>query len=233
MDQPVTINIDGKAAELPWVRATEGLHGIDIGKLREQARSLACDKGFNNTAACKSSITYIDGDQGVLRHRGYDIEELAAQCSFTEVAYLLVHGKLPDESERKQFSAFLNEHSMIHEDMQHFFTGLPPSSHPMSILSAMVNTLSSYYPHIMTGDQNFDETAARLISKVRTIAAYSYKKSRGEPFVYPQEDLSYCANFLNMMFAKPTRSYVVNPVVVEALNKLLVLHADHEQNCST
>jgi citrate synthase len=131
------------------------------------------------------------------------------------------------------FSSFLTDHSMIHEDMQHFFTGLPPSSHPMSILSAMANTLSSFYPHIMTGDQNFDETAARLISKVRTIAAFSYKKSRGEPYVYPQEELPYCANFLNMMFCSPIRKYRILPIVVDALNKLLILHADHEQNCST
>jgi citrate synthase len=145
-----------------------------------------------------------------------------------------VHGKLPAEKELKQFSSFLNEHSMIHEDMQHFFTGLPQNSHPMSILSAMVNTLSSFYPHIMKrGDQNFDETAARLISKVRTIAAFSYKKSQGRPFVYPREDLSYCANFLNMMFSLPIKSYRIDPDLVDMLNKLLIIHADHEQNCST
>jgi len=233
MAQEANIAIDGRCIPLPVVEATIGHSGIDIGNLRETTGSLSYDNGFANTAVCKSNITYIDGERGILRYRGYDIEALVENCSFIEVAYLLVHGKLPDEREQKQFSAFLNEHSMIHEDMQHFFTGLPPSSHPMSILSAMVNTLASFYPHIMTGDQNFDETAARLISKVRTIAAYSYKKSRGEPFVYPREDLPYCANFLNMMFSTPVRSYSLRPLFVDALNKLLILHADHEQNCST
>ena len=227
------ISVNDKVVDAPGVEASEGSSGVDIGKLRGTADVLAFDNGFNNTAACRSYITYIDGDAGILRYRGYDIEELAENCKFTEVAYLLVHGKLPDASEQKQFSAFLNYHSMIHEDMQHFFTGLPTSSHPMSILSAMVNTLSSFYPHIMTGDQNFDETAARLISKVRTIAAFSYKKSLGEPFVYPQEDLPYCANFLNMMFCSPIKRYKIEPLIVDALNKLLILHADHEQNCST
>ncbi len=233
MNQTALFNIRGKCADLDVVEASDGLPGANIGKLRERCEVLVYDNGFNNTAACKSQITYIDGNKGILRYRGYDIEELAENCKFTEVAYLLVHGKLPDEHEQKQFSAYLNEHSMIHEDMRHFYTGLPQSSHPMSILSAMVNTLSSFYPHIMTGDQNFDETAARLISKVRTIAAYSYKKSRGEPFVYPQEHLPYCANFLNMMFSRPNKNYEINPLVVDALNKLLILHADHEQNCST
>lgn len=218
---------------LPRVASTEGHAGVDASALRTNLGVLSFDNGFNNTAACKSSITYIDGKQGVLRYRGYDIEALAEGCTFAEVAFLLVHGKLPNEQEQHEFSIFLNEHSLIHEDMQHFFTGLPPSSHPMSTLSAMVNTLSSFYPHIMIGDQNFDETAARLISKVRTIAAYSYKKFRGEPFVYPSEELSYCANFLTMMFSTPNKSYNINPLFVDALNKLLILHADHEQNCST
>ena len=229
--QSVTMN--NRSFEVPVIPATEGTSGIDIGKLRKQADCFTFDNGFNNTAACTSEITYIDGEKGILRYRGYSIEDLAEQCKFTEVAYLLIHGKLPNALEQQQFSSFLNDHSMIHEDMQHFFTGLPQNSHPMSILSAMVNTLSSFYPHIMTGDQNFDETAARLISKVRTIAAFSYKKSHGEPFVYPQEELSYCANFLNMMFTSPIKCYQVRPIVVEALNKLLILHADHEQNCST
>jgi citrate synthase len=233
MDETSQIRIGDITLSLTRVAATEGFAGCNIGMLRERLGSLAYDNGFNNTAACTSDITFIDGAKGILRYRGYDIEELARKCTFTEVAYLLVHGKLPDSGEQKMFSDFLTDHSMIHEDMQHFFTGLPPSSHPMSILSAMVNTLSSFYPHIMTGDQNFDETAARLISKVRTIAAFSYKKSRGEPFVYPQEDLPYCANFLNMMFSTPIRRYRILPIVVDALNTLLVLHADHEQNCST
>lgn len=233
MQCTATININGAPLPLTAIAPTEGLCGVDMGKLREHAGVVSFDNGFANTAVCQSHITFIDGDKGILRYRGYDIQDIATACKFPEVAYLLVHGKLPDEAEQKQFSAFLNEHSLIHEDMQHFFIGLPANSHPMSILSAMVNTLSSFYPHIMTGDQNFDETAARLISKVRSIAAYSYKKSLGEPFVYPREELSYCANFLNMMFDSPIKAYTPEPIIVEALNKLLILHADHEQNCST
>jgi citrate synthase len=238
MTQEVRLRVNEQESAYPYVDSTDGASGIDIGKIRDRSGMYMCDNGFNNTAAGTSAITFIDGEKGILRYRGYDIEDLAKNCKFTEVAYLLVHGKLPDEKEIRQFSSFLNDHSMIHEDMQHFFTGLPQNSHPMSILSAMVNTLSSFYPHIvigdrMSGDQNFDETAARLISKVRTIAAYSYKKSQGRPFVYPREDLSYCANFLNMMFSLPIRQYRIDLDIVDILNKLLILHADHEQNCST
>ena len=229
----VSVSVNDRKFDVPYIEATEGTSGLDIGKFRQHAGAYTCDNGFNNTAAGTSAITFIDGEKGILRYRGYDIEELATQCKFTEVAYLLVHGKLPNETEIRQFSSFLNDHSMIHEDMQHFYTGLPQNSHPMSILSAMVNTLSSFYPHIMTGDPNFDETSARLISKVRTIAAYSYKKSLGRPFVYPREDLSYCANFLNMMFSSPIKLYRIDADYVDILNKLLILHADHEQNCST
>lgn len=233
MNCSIKININDTSHPLSVVEPTEGHYGIDICRFSERANAFLFDNGFANTAVCRSAITFIDGNKGILRHRGYDIEELANNCKFVEVAYLLVHGKLPDESEKKQFSTFLNDHSLIHEDMQHFFTGLPANSHPMSILSAMVNSLSSFYPHIMTGDQNFNETAARLISKIRTIAAYSYKKSKGQPFVYPREDLPYCANFFNMMFASPVKDYKPDQVIVDALNKLLIIHADHEQNCST
>jgi len=191
------------------------------------------DSGFANTGSCMSDITFIDGEKGILRYRGYEIDDIATNCSFVEVAYLLVHGKLPTKNELNMWSNYLNEHSMIHEDMQHFFNGLPPNSHPMAILSSMVTSLSSFYPHIMDGDPNFDITSARLISKVRTIAAFSYKKSRGEPVVYPRFDLPYCANFLNMMFNSPVKPYELKPELVSALNKLLILHADHEQNCST
>ncbi|NLW33104.1 MAG: citrate synthase [Fibrobacter sp.] len=218
---------------LPVVSPTDGYMGIDVSRLRESAGLVTYDNGMANTAVCKSSITYVDGENGILCYRGYGIEDLVEHCSFVEVAYLLVHGKLPTKEELNQFSTYLNEHSMIHEDMQHFFTGFPPNSHPMAILSAMVTSLFSFYPHIMEGDANFDITAARLISKVRTIAAFSYKKSRGQPVVYPRHDLSYCANFLNMMFNSPVKNYEINHHVVKALNQLFILHADHEQNCST
>jgi len=224
---------DGKRTELPIVRGTEGQIGIDIGKLQLKAGCITYDNGFANTGSCLSEITYVDGEQGILRYRGYDIEDLVSNCTFVEVAYLLVHGKLPTAVELKQWSSHLNEHSLIHEDMNHFFTGFPVGSHPMAILSAMVTSLSSFYPHIMAGDPNFDVTASRLISKVRTIAAFSYKKSLGDPAVYPRHDLSYCANFLNMMFSSPVKEYVVRPEVVEGLNQLFIVHADHEQNCST
>ncbi len=222
-----------KTADLPVVTSTEGHMGIDVSKLREKAGLVTFDNGMANTAVCRSSITYVDGQKGILRYRGYDIEDLVENCTFVEVAYLLVHGKLPTRIELDTFRSYLNEHSLIHEDMQHFFTGFPPNSHPMAILSAMVTSLFSFYPHIMEGDPNFDITAARLISKVRTIAAFSYKKSLGQPVVYPRADLSYAANFLNMMFSSPVKSYIPEPLLVDTFDKLLILHADHEQNCST
>ncbi|NLE02247.1 MAG: citrate synthase [Fibrobacter sp.] len=221
------------SAELPIIESTEGHRGIDVTKLREVSGLVTFDNGMANTAVCKSNITYVDGNKGILRYRGYNIEDLVENCTFVEVAYLLVHGKLPNREEFDQFRSYLNEHSLIHEDMQHFFTGFPPNSHPMAILSAMVTSLFSFYPHIMDGDADFDITAARLISKVRTIAAFSYKKSRGQPVVYPRADLSYSANFLNMMFSSPVKTYLIEPLVVKTLDKLLILHADHEQNCST
>ncbi|MFH0922151.1 MAG: citrate synthase [Fibrobacterota bacterium] len=227
------LTIKGKQIELPIIQSKQGESGLDIRKLRTETGYITYDNGFANTGSCLSDITFIDGDAGILRYRGYDIQDIAANCTFVEVAYLLVHGKLPTGKELMVFSEYLNEHSMIHEDMQHFFNGMPPNSHPMAILSSMVTSLSSFYPHIMEGDPNFDITAARLISKVRTIAAFSYKKSQGEPVVYPRHDLPYCANFLNMMFASPVKQYNLQPELVDALNKLLILHADHEQNCST
>jgi citrate synthase len=225
--------IDGKRVDLPLIEGTENQSGIDISRLRAECGCVAYDNGFANTSSTLSSITFVDGDNGILRYRGYDIEDLVENCTFVEVAYLLVQGKLATTSELKKFSGYLNQHSMIHEDMHHFFTGFPPNSHPMAILSAMVTSLSSFYPYLSSDDRHFEVTEARLLSKVRTIAAFSYKKSRGEPVVYPRHDLSYCANFLNMMFASPVREYEINPDIVKALNQLLILHADHEQNCST
>jgi citrate synthase len=227
------LHINGKKVSLPVIEGTEGQIGIDITNLRKDAGCVTFDNGFANTSSTQSTITYVDGEQGILRYRGYDIEDLTENCSFVEVAYLLVQGKLPTASALKQFSGYLNQHSMIHEDMHHFFTGFPPNSHPMAILSSMVTSLSSFYPYLSYDDPSFDITEARILSKVRTIAAFSYKKSRGEPVVYPRHDLSYCANFLNMMFSSPVREYEIDPDIVKALNQLLILHADHEQNCST
>jgi citrate synthase len=232
-NEKAIIYLDNKKYDFPIIYGSEGQKAIDISSLKEKTGYLVFDNGFANTSSTLSQITFIDGEKGILRYRGYDIEDLVENCTFVEVAYLLVHNKLPTASELKRFSSYLNEHSMIHEDMHHFFNGFPPNSHPMAILSAMVTSLSSFYPYLSYEDPTFDITEARLLSKVRTIAAFSYKKSRGEPVVYPRYDLSYCANFLNMMFSSPVREYEINPDVVKALNQILILHADHEQNCST
>ena len=229
--------INDKTAELPIVQGSNGELGIDISALRAQTGVITYDNGFSNTAATVSSISYIDGERGVLRYRGYAIEDLVRNSSFREVAYLMVDGTLPTLHEAKLFSSYLTEHSMIDEDMHHFFTGFPRTAHPMAILAAMVTSLSSFYPEIIHDDANFVVTAARLISKVRTLAAFSYKKSMGLPVVYPQAGLSYVENFLNMMFDSPNKPYEIkseiNQTYVRVLDKLLMLHADHGQNCST
>ncbi len=213
---------------------SEGEQAIDISGLRKNAGLITLDPGFANTGACESNITYVDGERGILRYRGYDIENLAGKCTFLEVSYLLVHGKLPSKTEQNQFSLLMNKHSMIHEDMRTFFRGYPEHSHPMAILCAMVVSLSSFYPELdKPRDEAIDITVTRLLAKIRTIAAFSYKKFVGEPYVYPRHDLSYCSNFLHMMFDSPTNSTDVPQEMVNALNKLFILHADHEQNCST
>lgn len=228
------LTIDGKTYNLPIVNGTEGDKAIDISRLLQDTGYITLDTGYKNTGSCSSAITFLDGKKGILRYRGYGIEELAEKCLFIEVAYLLIHGHLPNKTEFDNFKYLLRRFALIHEDMIHFFDHFPPNAQPMSILSVMVNSLCNYYPE-MNDDplQNIDMTAARLISKIRTIAAFSYKKSMGHPLVYPRPDLNYCGNFLNMMFDKPVHSYEVQPEVVAALNKLLILHADHEQNCST
>ncbi|HNX58462.1 MAG TPA: citrate synthase [Spirochaetota bacterium] len=228
--------IDGKSHTFPIVTGTENERAIDIANLRNQTGCITLDPGYQNTGSCASAITFIDGDQSILRYRGIDIAELAAKSSFVETSYLLIYGKLPTERERHLFSRRLTENSMLHEDMIHYFTGMPPKAHPMAILSTMVNSLAIFYPdyYVENPDQEtFDLMAARLISKIRTIAAFSYKKSIGEPFVYPRHDLRYCANFLNMMFSSPVKPYEHDAEAEAILNMLLVCHADHEQNCST
>ncbi|MCI5224196.1 MAG: citrate synthase [Candidatus Electrothrix sp. AR4] len=233
-DPGATLIIEGKTYTLPVVYGTENDQAIDISNLLQQTGYTTLDTGYKNTASCSSDITFLDGKEGILSYRGYAIEELAEKCVFIEVAYLLVHGHLPTATEYEHFGGLLNQFSLIHEDMIHFFDHFPPNSPPMTMLSVMVNSLSSYYPE-MNDDplKRLDLTAARLISKIRTIAAFSYKKSMGHPLVYPSPERSYCANFLNMMFDKPVQPYTVHPEAVAALNKLLILHADHEQNCST
>ena len=226
---------DGQSIELPVITGTENEHAVDIGKLRPQTGYITMDPGYGNTGSCESRITFLDGEKGILRYRGIPIEQLAGKARFTEVAYLIIYGKLPNQQELDDFRDNLNHHALLHEDMKHFFSSFSGQAHPMAILSAMVASLSGYYTEASTtnGVSGPDLDAARLISKIRTLAAFSYKKSIGQPFIYPQDSLSYCANFLRMMFAVPARDYEPDPVVVDTLNLLLILHADHEQNCST
>jgi citrate synthase len=228
------INLEGKDYELPIVIGEEGEKAIDISALRSQSGFITLDYGYMNTGSCASAITYLDGENSVLNYRGYPIAELAEKCIFVEVAYLLIHGCLPTTAELANFQDMMRRYALLHEDMVHFFDGFPAGSPPMSILSSMVNSLCVFYPDMVNNPmEKIDKMAARLISKVRTIAAFSYRKAMGHPLVYPRHDYSYCANFLNMMFDSPVEPYEVNPVVVNALNKLLILHGDHEQNCST
>jgi len=226
------LTLDDKQYELPVVVGSEGEVALDISALRAQSGAITLDPGYGNTGSCMSAITFIDGEKGILRYRGYSIEEVAEKASFTEVCYLLVYGKLPTQSELLEFDRKLTYHSLLHEDMKNFFAGFPATAHPMAMLSAMVASLSAYYPD-EDGSEDVPLNIVRLLSKARTIAAFSYKKSIGQPFVYPRNDLSYTENFLHMMFAVPAEPYRVSPVVNRALNLLLILHADHEQNCST
>jgi len=229
------LKIEGKSYKLPVVVGTEGEKGIDISNLRRDTGYITLDTGYMNTGSCTSEITFVDGDKGILRYRGIPIEDLAGHVTFVQTAYLLLHGELPSEQQLMSFSQLLNKYSLIHEDMRHFFDGFPRGAHPMHILSTMINALSTFYPNVdlLSLQEDIDTTATRLISIVRTIAAFAYKKSIGEKAVYPRPDLSYCANFLNMMFDSPVKPYQIDPEVVRTLNMMLILHADHEQNCST
>lgn len=233
----LTLENEGKqqTLELPIVTGTENEKGIDISTLRAKTGYVVLDPAFVNTASTSSSICFIDGDKGILRYRGIPIEQLGEKSTFVEVAYLLIYGELPNLDQLNKFSTLLTRHSLIHEDMKHFFEGYPSTAHPMAILSSMVCSLSSFYPEALDADnkEQIDITIARLLAKVRTIAAFSYKKSIGQPFVYPQNSLSYCANFMNMMFSVPAEPYEMDEEIVKVLNLLLILHADHEQNCST
>ncbi len=235
MTDKASIQVGDTKLDVPIVVGTEDEKAIDVAQLRAKTGYVTLDPAFMNTASTKSAITFIDGDKGILRYRGIPIEQLAEHSTFVETAYLLIYGHLPTEPELKEWSNKLTRHSLLHEDMKHFFEGFPPTAHPMAILSAMVTALSSYYPDALDVDnvELRDMTIARLVSKVRTIAAFAYKKSIGQPFVYPKNSLTYCANFLNMMYSVPAEDYDVDPELVKVMNLLLILHADHEQNCST
>lgn len=233
MDKHARLIIDDNEYSLPVVTGSEGEKALDITQLRSQTGYITLDSGYMNTGATASAITYLDGEKGILRYRGIDIQELAEHSTFVETSYLLIYGELPTKQQLRHFSTLLTNHSMIHEDMKHFFDGYPTTTHPMTILSSMVNTLAAYYPESLNVFENVEVQAARLLSKLRTLAAFSYKKSIGRPIMYPLNHLSYCANFLHMMYSIPAEDYEVDPDMVRALNMLLVLHADHEQNCST
>jgi citrate synthase len=233
MSDTAKLEYMGRTFELPVVEGTEGERALDLSELRKNTGLITLDPGFANTGSCTSAITFVDGEKGVLRYRGIPVEELAAHATFKETAYLLINGRLPNREELTRFSVLLNDHSLVHEDMRDFFSNFPRASHPMGILSSMVNTLRSFYPELQTLEEEINITVTRLLSKVRTLAAMSYKISRGHRVVYPRPDLAYCANFLNMMFDSPVRPYEIDQDVVRALRLFWILHADHEQNCST
>jgi len=233
MTETVKLEFEGKIYELPLVVGTEGERAIDISKLRQETGLITLDYGYANTGSCFSSITFMDGEKGILRYRGIPVDQLAEHATFIETAYLLINGKLPSRKELHQFSILLNDNSLVHEDMRSFYEKFPRASHPMGILSSMVNALRSFYPELQSLEEEINITMTRLLSKVRTMAAMSYKISRGHKAVYPRPDLMYCANFLNMMFHTPVKPYRVDPDVVKALEVFWILHADHEQNCST
>jgi citrate synthase len=235
MTKNATLSYENKSIELPAVVGTEAETAIDISQLRAKTGLITLDSGYANTGACTSSSTYIDGEQGILRYRGYPVEELAERSTFVETAYLLIFGELPSAAQLAEFRRLLGRHEYIHEDMLHHFDGFPNNAPPMAILSAMINALGCFQPEVMQPEDNdhFLEPAARIMSKVRTIAAASYRKSIGRPVNYPRTELCYTANLLHMMFSFPHKLYEPDEVVVRALDQLLLLHADHEQNCST
>lgn len=238
MSKTALLKLDEKEIALPVIVGSEGEKAIDIAKLRSDTGYITYDDGFGNTGSCTSSITFIDGDVGILRYRGYPIEQLAEKSSFVECAYLVIYGELPTSEQRAAFSRLLTKHAPLHEGMTRFLMSFPRDSHPMAVLSAGINSLGAYYPYLATNNhqqdlERFDEAAAIAISKVRTITAHTYRVTRGLPFNYPRPNYGYCENFLHLMFSEPYNEYIPTQEVASALNLFLLLHADHEQNCST
>jgi len=233
MEEFAKLIIDGKEITLPVIVGVEGEKAIDIRSLRPQTGYITFDPGYGNTGACKSAITYMDGEKGILRYRGIPIEQLATSSTFVETAFLLITGKLPTRDELTSTSVYLNDSSPVHESMKAFYQNYPPKAHPMGILSAMVNAMRSFYPELIDLEEEMNKTYLRLISKIRTMAAMAYKISIGQRVIYPRPDLCYCANFLNMMFDSAVVPYRMDDDLVRALNVFWILHADHEQNCST
>lgn len=229
------LNYPGGTLDLPIVESSEGENGLGITDLLKTTGNVTLDPGFVNTASCTSAITFINGDEGILRYRGYPIEQLAEKSTFLETSYLLVYGRLPSSKELGEFESLINQHTMLHEDLRRFFDGFPRDAHPMPVLSSAVSALSTFYQDSLDpfDKEQVEISTIRLLAKVPTIAAYAYKKSVGQPYLYPDNSLGFIENFLRMTFGVPAQDYVADPVVVRALNQLFILHADHEQNCST
>ncbi|MFY8171928.1 MAG: citrate synthase [Sphingobacteriaceae bacterium] len=236
MSNTAEITLDGKTFSFPVITGTEGEKAIDISKLRDETGYVTLDTGYKNTGATKSAITFLDGELGVLKYRGYPIEQLAEKSTFIEVAFLLIYGELPTLKQLDAFSYEMSRHTLIHEDMKKFFDGYPSKAHPMGQLVSLVCSLSSFYPESLEPNpskEDIDLTIMKLLAKMSTIVSWIHKKSLGHPLIYPQNKLDYISNFLNMTLGYRTEEYIIDPVVVDAMNKLLILHADHEQNCST
>ena len=229
------ITYDGKSYKLPVVEGSEGEKAIDISKLRSTSGLITIDRGFKNTGSTNSAITFLDGEKGILRHRGYSIEELADKSSFIEVSYLVIYGELPTQDELTAFKTEITQHTLVHEDVKSILDGFPSKAHPMGVLSSLVSSLTAFYPKSLDPNRSVEEvngTIIRLLAKLPTLAAWAFKNRVRQPLVYPNNNLDYCSNFLRMMFGLPTEEYTIDPVVANALDKLLILHADHEQNCS-
>jgi citrate synthase len=233
MANTAELTVDGKSYSFPTLEGSEQEKAFDISNLRDQTGYVTLDRGYKNTGATKSAITFLDGEEGILRYRGYSIEELASKASFLEVAYLLIYSELPTQEQFAQFESAIRSHTMVNEDMRKIFDGFPVNAHPMCVLASLVSAMSGFYPESYEGNGSVDQDIVRLLAKLPTIATWSYKRSQGHPLNYPKNKLGYIENFLQMMFALPVEDYTVDPVVAEALNILLILHADHEQNCST
>ena len=236
MSEIAKIELDGKVYELPVIEGSENEKAIDISKLRELTGYITLDTGYKNTGATKSAITFLDGEEGILQYRGYSIEELADKASFMEVSHLLIYGELPTQTELTNFETNIKKHTLVHEDMKRFFEAFPAQAHPMGVLSSMVSSLATFYPESLDPNRSSDAkdlTIQRILAKLPTLSAWSYKNSIRHKVMYPRNNYNYCENFLHMMFAMPTEDYHVDPIIVSAVNKLFILHADHEQNCST
>ena len=236
MSKTAKLHFENKIYELPVIEGTENEKGLDISRLRSDSGLITIDRGFKNTGSCQSSITFLNGEKGILKYRGYSIEELAEHSTFLEVAYLLIYGDLPTQLELDFFIKEITEHSLVHEDVRSILDGFPSKAHPMGVLSSLVSSLTAFYPRSLDPNRSSEQingTIIRAIAKLPTLAAWSYKNRVRQPIVYPQNNLSYTANFMHMMFALPTTQYNVSPIISKALDKLLILHADHEQNCST